>query len=162
MRLDANDFRRLMGFWATGVSVVTALASDGPAGATANAVSSLSLDPPLVLVCFDRSSRTLHAVRESERFGINVLSVGQEPVSRLFATKHEQSEKFASVAYTVEHGAPILNGVLAWLVCSLETEFTHGDHIVAIGGVAGCFAEDTAEPLLFYRGAYATLDVERT
>lgn len=78
--MEPVDFRRLMGFWATGVSVITAQGDEGPAGATANALSSLSLEPPLALVCFDLSSRTLAAVRESERFCINMLSAGQEDV----------------------------------------------------------------------------------
>jgi flavin reductase (DIM6/NTAB) family NADH-FMN oxidoreductase RutF len=155
--LDPDDFRRLMGHWATGVSVVTALATDGPAGATANALSSLSLEPPLVLVCFDKSSRTLHAVRESERFGINILATRQEDVSRLFATKLDQNEKFDAVPFTVAHGAPILTGVLAWAVCALDAEFTHGDHIVAIGEVVGFGVDVEVEPLLFYRGRYGAL-----
>ena len=82
------------------VSVITAQGTDGPAGATANALSSLSLVPPTVLVCFDKSSRTLHAVRESERFAVNMLGAAQEGVARLFATKREQEEKFAAADFT--------------------------------------------------------------
>src|SRR4029077_18709158 len=102
--MEAVDFRRLMGFWATGVSVITAQGDEGPAGATANALSSLSLDPPLALVCFDLSSRTLAAVRESERFCLNMLSAGQEDVSRLFATKTSQEEKFADIEHHLVEG----------------------------------------------------------
>ena len=102
--MEPVDFRRLMGFWATGVSVITAQGDEGPAGATANALSSLSLEPPLALVCFDLSSRTLAAVRESERFGINMLSAGQEDVSRLFATKKSQEEKFAEIDHHLVQG----------------------------------------------------------
>ena len=83
--MDAAEFRRLMGFWATGVSVISAQGGDGPAGGTANALTSLSEAPPLALACFDLSSRTLHAVRESGRFCINVLAAGQQEISRLFA-----------------------------------------------------------------------------
>ena len=90
--VDAQELRRLMSAWATGVTVITAEGTDGPAGATANALSSLSLEPPLVLVCFDLSSRTLSAVRESERFCINILAEAQESISRLFATKKSQEE----------------------------------------------------------------------
>ncbi len=143
-----------MGFWATGVSVITAEGSEGPSGVTANAVSSLSLEPQLVLVCFDLSSRTLHAVRESERFCINVLASTQEPVSRGFATKRTQEEKFAEVQHHSDHGAPVLDGALAWLVCELDSEFRRGDHVVAIGRVLAGDARDDAEPLLFYRGKY--------
>ena len=162
--MDAIEFRRLMGFWATGVSVVTAQGGQGPAGATANALTSLSLDPPLALVCFDISSRTLHAVRESERFCINMLGVRQQRVSRLFATKKSQEEKFAEVGYRIEHGAPVLAGSLAWLVCSLESEFRRGDHVVGIGQVLGGDSDEHGSPLVFYRGGYSTIpkDDDRT
>jgi flavin reductase (DIM6/NTAB) family NADH-FMN oxidoreductase RutF len=153
--MDGTEYRRLMGCWATGVSVITAESTDGPAGATANALTSLSLDPPLVLVCFDLNSRTLHAVRESERFAINMLGAEQEAVSRRFATKQTQEEKFAETPHTIEHGAPVIDGCLAWIVCSLDSEFKHGDHVVAIGRVlAGHFNQDVS-PLLFYRGSYS-------
>ena len=149
-----------MGFWATGVSVVTAEAADGPAGATANAFTSLSLTPPLALVCFDTSSRTLHAVRQSERFCVNMLSAGQEDVSRRFATKLSQEEKFAATGYRLEHGAPVIDGCIAWLVCSLESEVQRGDHVVAIGEPIGGELDAGGEPLLFYRGVYLALPAQ--
>jgi len=155
--MDAAVYRRLMGHWVTGVSVVTALSTDGPAGATANALTSLSLEPPLALVCFDVSSRTLHAVRESERFCINMLSTGQEEVSRLFATKKSQEEKFGEIGYRVDHGAPVLDGCLAWLICSLESELRRGDHIVAVGEVLAGDFDEAGAPLVFYRGSYSTI-----
>lgn len=153
--MDGTEYRRLMGCWATGVSVVTAEAHDGPAGATANALTSLSLDPPLVLVCFDLNSRTLHAVRESERFAINMLGARQEAVSRRFATKRTQEEKFAETPHTIEHGAPVIDGCVAWIVCSLDSEFKHGDHVVAIGRVLAGHVNQDVSPLLFYRGSYS-------
>jgi flavin reductase (DIM6/NTAB) family NADH-FMN oxidoreductase RutF len=156
--MDADRYRRLMGFWATGVSVVTARSGEGPAGATANALTSLSLEPPRALVCFDISSRTLHAVRESERFAVNVLAAGQEEVSRLFATKATQEEKFAAVACHDEHGAPVIEGCLAWFVCSLESELKTGDHVVAFGRVLAGGHLSEAEPLLYYRSAYLAFD----
>jgi 3-hydroxy-9,10-secoandrosta-1,3,5(10)-triene-9,17-dione monooxygenase reductase component len=155
--MDEAQYRRVMGFWATGVSVVTAQAHDGPAGATANALTSLSLQPPLALVCFDLSSRTLHAVRESERFCINMLAVGQEEISRLFATKQSQEEKFVGIEFTLEQGAPVIGGCLAYLVCALDSEFGRGDHVVAVGQVLNAGTNDDAAPLLFYRASYRTL-----
>lgn len=155
--VDAVQYRRVMGCWATGVSVVTAQGDDGPAGATANALSSLSLDPPLALVCFDLSSRTLRAVRESERFCINMLSAGQEDVSRLFATKKSQEEKFAETSYRLEQGAPVIDSCLAYLVCGLDSELRRGDHVIAIGRVLGGELDQAAEPLLFYRSFYVGL-----
>jgi 3-hydroxy-9,10-secoandrosta-1,3,5(10)-triene-9,17-dione monooxygenase reductase component len=157
--VEAADFRRLMGYWATGVSVITARAADGPAGVTANAVSSLSLDPPLALVCFDLSSRTLHAVRASERFCINMLAAGQEDVSRVFATKRSHVEKFAEITHRDAYDVPVIDGCVAWLACALESEFRRGDHIVAIGKVLAGDADSAAAPLVFHRGAYTTLPV---
>jgi len=155
--MEAVDFRRLMGFWATGVSVITAQGDEGPAGATANALSSLSLEPPLALVCFDLSSRTLAAVRESERFGINMLSAGQEDVSRLFATKKSQEEKFAEIDHRLVHGVPVIDNSLAYLVCGLDSELRRGDHVIAIGQVLESGVDKDASPLLFYRAEYLRL-----
>ena len=149
--MEPVDFRRLMGFWATGVSVITAQGDEGPAGATANALSSLSLEPPLALVCFDLSSRTLAAVRESERFCINMLSAGQEDVSRLFATKKSQEEKFAEIDHHLVQGVPVIDNSLAYLVCGLDSELRRGDHVIASG------VDEDASPLLFYRAEYLRL-----
>src|ERR671928_1708788 len=101
-----DRFRSVMGHFATGVTVVTATSPQGPVGMTANAVCSLSLDPLLLLVCFDRTARTLNVVRETGRFGVNVLAAGQEPLARLFASKAPEHAKFAEVPHTVEHGIP--------------------------------------------------------
>jgi len=155
--MKANEFRSLMSCWATGVSVITAQGSEGPAGVTANAVSSLSLEPALVLVCFDLSSRTLHAVRESERFCINMLSADQEETARLFATKKTHEEKFADTEHRLEHGVPVFRSALAWLACALDSEFRRGDHVVAIGEVLAGGSEDGGAPLLFVRGSYRAL-----
>ena len=155
--MEPVDFRRLMGFWATGVSVITAQGDEGPAGATANALSSLSLEPPLALVCFDLSSRTLAAVRESERFCINMLSAGQEDVSRLFATKKSQEEKFAEIDHQLVQGVPVIDNSLAYLVCGLDSELRRGDHVIAIGQVLESGVDKDASPLLFYRAEYVRL-----
>ena len=93
-------FRTVMGRFATGVTVVTVAGSDGPVGMTANAVCSLSLDPLLLLVCFDNAARTLPIVAEGERFGVNVLAKGQEDVARLFASKTPEHEKFGPSLYS--------------------------------------------------------------
>jgi 3-hydroxy-9,10-secoandrosta-1,3,5(10)-triene-9,17-dione monooxygenase reductase component len=156
--METAAYRRLMGFWATGVSVVTAQGHEGPAGATANALTSLSLEPPRALVCFDISSRTLHAVRESERFAVNMLAIGQEEIAHVFATKASQEEKFAAVAIREQHGAPTIEGSLAWFVCALESELEQGDHVVAFGRVLAGGFDAGAEPLVFYRSAYQPLN----
>jgi flavin reductase (DIM6/NTAB) family NADH-FMN oxidoreductase RutF len=151
---DAERFRDTMGRFATGVCVVTALSPHGPAGLTTNAVSSLSLDPALLLVCFDNESRTLPIVREAGRFAVNVLRAGQEDLAATFASKDLlPAEKFAAVTHTVDHGVPVLDGALAWLACDLEAMHPGGDHTIGIGAVTQMDAEE-GEPLLFFRGEY--------
>src|SRR6266851_1961572 len=107
---DQSSFRSLMASFATGVTVVTSAGADGPAGMTANAVASLSLDPMLMMVGFDLRSRTLGAVQQSGRLAVNVLASDQERVSRLFASKRPEAEKFAAFAHTERAGVPILDG----------------------------------------------------
>jgi flavin reductase (DIM6/NTAB) family NADH-FMN oxidoreductase RutF len=148
-------FRAVMGRFATGVAVVTATAPAGPVGMTVNAVCSLSLEPLLLLVCFDRRARTLGVVRETERFGVNVLAAGQQDLARLFASKVPEHDKFAEVPHTVHDGIPVISGALAWVGCRLERLVPGGDHTIGIGAVqtAELGAEDSA-PLLWYRGGY--------
>jgi len=148
-----EHFRSVMGRFATGVTVVTVTAADGPVGMTANAVCSLSLDPLLLLVCFDNQARTLPVVRESGRFGVNVLSSGQGDLARLFASKLPESEKFAGVPHTVHDGIPVIEGVLAWVGCRLERLVPGGDHTIGIGAVESAEA-GRGEPLLYFRGGY--------
>jgi flavin reductase (DIM6/NTAB) family NADH-FMN oxidoreductase RutF len=154
MRTVAPErFRAVMGHFATGVTVVTAEHPDGPVGMTANAVCSLSLDPILLLVCFDNHARTLPIVAEGERFGVNVLAKGQEELARLFASKTSEHEKFAEVAHTVHDGIPVIEGVLAWVGCRLQELIPGGDHTIGIGSVTAAEKGD-GEPLIWYRGGY--------
>jgi flavin reductase (DIM6/NTAB) family NADH-FMN oxidoreductase RutF len=148
-----DHFRSVMGHFATGVTVVTVATPDGPVGLTANAVCSLSLEPLLLLVCFDNEARTLPAVRELGRFGVNVLSAGQEDLARLFASKLPEREKFAGVPHTVHDGIPVIEGVLAWVGCRLERLIPGGDHTIGIGAVESAEAGE-GEPLLWFRGGY--------
>lgn len=146
--VEPAHFRTVMGHFATGVTVVTA---PGPVGMTANAVASLSLDPLLLLVCFENSARTLPVVEETGRFGVNVLSAGQEHIARRFAGKSEG--KFEDLPCSYHDGIPVLEGVLAWVGCDLHELVPGGDHTIGIGAVTG--AETGAgEPLLWYRGQY--------
>jgi flavin reductase (DIM6/NTAB) family NADH-FMN oxidoreductase RutF len=157
-----DRFRAVMGRFATGVAVITATAAaeggghGAPVGMTANAVCSLSLDPLLLLVCFDRRARTLAVVRETERFGVNVLAAGQEDVARLFAGKGPEHEKFAEVPHAVHDGIPVIEGVLAWVGCRLERLVPGGDHTIGIGAVqaAELGDEQGGDPLIWFRGGY--------
>lgn len=147
-------FRAVMGHFATGVTVVTASGPGGPVGMTANAVCSLSLDPLLLLVCFDNDARTLRVVRETERFGVNVLAAGQQELAHLFASKAPEQAKFANVEHTVHDGIPVIEGVLAWVGCTLQELMPGGDHTIGIGAVTAAEFSREAEPLIWYRGVY--------
>ncbi|MDX6657419.1 MAG: 3-hydroxy-9,10-secoandrosta,3,5(10)-triene-9,17-dione monooxygenase reductase component [Solirubrobacteraceae bacterium] len=138
------------------MAIVTCQGDDGPTGLTTNAVTSLSLDPLLLLVCFDNGSRTLPAVREARRFAVNVLRAGQQDLAAVFASKRVAREKFEAVTHTVAHGVPVLDDALAWVACDLTDLLPGGDHTIGIGAVThGGGAE--GEPLVFYRGRYAAL-----
>jgi 3-hydroxy-9,10-secoandrosta-1,3,5(10)-triene-9,17-dione monooxygenase reductase component len=151
--IDPRRFRDVVGQFPTGVTVVTA---PGPAGLTTNAFCSVSLDPPLVLVCFDNGSRTLTAVRESGRYAVNVLRAGQDDLAAVFASKRVSAEKFAAVAHASPNGVPVLDNALAWLVCKDVRLVDGGDHTIGIGEVCALDASD-GEPLVFFRGSYRAL-----
>jgi flavin reductase (DIM6/NTAB) family NADH-FMN oxidoreductase RutF len=146
-------FRSVMGHFATGVTVVTAHAPEGPVGMTANAVCSLSLEPLLLLVAFDNEARTLPAVQATGRFGVNILAAGQEDLARLFASKADEREKFAGVPHAMHDGIPVIDGALAWIGCRLERLIPAGDHTIGIGAVEAAEA-GSGDPLLWFRGVY--------
>jgi 3-hydroxy-9,10-secoandrosta-1,3,5(10)-triene-9,17-dione monooxygenase reductase component len=155
--VDPRAFRDTVGRFPTGVAVVTATGPEGPAGLTTNAFSSLSLHPPLVLVCFDHGSRTLAVVRESRRFAVNVLRAGDDDLARLFAGKAPHPEKFAAVTHTVDHGVPVLDSALAWLVCDLQALHPGGDHEIGVGAVTALGHDPAGQPLVFYGGIFGRL-----
>jgi flavin reductase (DIM6/NTAB) family NADH-FMN oxidoreductase RutF len=155
--VEPDRFRAVMGHFATGVAVVTVDTPDGPQGMTANAVASLSLDPVLVLVCFDNGARTLAEVERTRRFGVNVLAAGQEHLARRFASK--EGSKFADVPHSVHDGIPVLDGTLAWVGCELDRLVPGGDHTIGIGAVhAAELGAEGIEPLVWFRGGYGTLE----
>lgn len=151
-----DEFRNAMSHLPTGVTVVTAPSPAGPLGATANAVTSLSLEPPLMLASLDRGSRTLVAAQEAGRFGISVLGAGQESVARAFATKVPHPEKWAEVSWTNRAGVPIVDGCPLWVACTLRDAQDGGDHVILTGSVLEVGAPG-GEPLLFWRGGYRGL-----
>ena len=153
---DAAQCRRLMSRWATGVSVITSQGAAGPRGCTVNSLTSLSLDPLLLIVCLDLRSNTLEAVRESGRFCINILAAGQERLSRRFAVKDPRDEcvKFGEVEYEVVDGAPALAGCLAWIVCDVDQELPGGDHAILVARPLSGRTGSASKPLIFYRSAY--------
>jgi len=141
----------------TAVTVVAAMGPGGPAGATANAVSSLSLEPPLMLACLDRGSRTLAAVRSSGLFSVNVLGAGGEALARSFASKAPHEEKWAGIEWDEAHGSPRLRECLAWVACELRDLLDGGDHVIVTGAVLDLAVDDDAAPLVFHHGEYRAL-----
>ncbi len=155
MSVDPLEYRMAIGHFATGVAVVTCDGPEGPAGLTTNAVSSVSLDPVLLLVCFDNASRTLPTVRAAGRFAVNLLRAGQEELALVFASKRVQAEKFEAVTHRVEHGVPVLDDALAWFACDVHELHPAGDHTLGIGAVTHVWtAPDAPPPLLFHRGSF--------
>jgi 3-hydroxy-9,10-secoandrosta-1,3,5(10)-triene-9,17-dione monooxygenase reductase component len=153
---DTLRYREVIGHFATGVAIVTCHGPDGPTGLTTNAITSVSLEPLLLLVCFDNSSRTLPAVREARRFAVNVLRAGQDELARVFASKRLGHEKFDAVTHEVAHGVPVLDGALAWLACDLIDLHPAGDHTIGIGAITHMDADAEGEPLVWFRGEYGT------
>jgi 3-hydroxy-9,10-secoandrosta-1,3,5(10)-triene-9,17-dione monooxygenase reductase component len=145
-----------MGAFPTGVTVVTANGERGPSGATANAVSSLSLDPPLMLACLDRDSRTLRSVGGSGRFGVNVLAADGEELARRFARKDPEPEKWEGVAWSERSGSPALDAALIWVGCELRDQIEGSDHVILTATVLEIEARE-GEPLVFHRGVYRAL-----
>jgi 3-hydroxy-9,10-secoandrosta-1,3,5(10)-triene-9,17-dione monooxygenase reductase component len=152
--IDPRRYREVIGSFATGVAIVTADSPEGPAGLTTSAVCSLSMDPMLLLVCFDQTSRTLPIVEEAGRFAVNLLRAGQEDLARVFASKRIGREKFEAVTHTVAHGVPVLDGALAWLACDLDAMYPAGDHTIGIGRITQLDADPTGEPLVYFRGGF--------
>jgi flavin reductase (DIM6/NTAB) family NADH-FMN oxidoreductase RutF len=153
---DPELFRDVFGHFATGVAVITSAGPSSAGGMTANAICSLSLDPLLALVCFENGARTLPIVRDSGRFGVNVLSADQESLAGVFASKLPEAEKLDGVAHRFEHGVPIIEGSIAWAACTLQELLPGGDHTIGIGEVVA-MGLGSGQPLLWYRGQYRAL-----
>lgn len=155
--ISADDFRKVLSHFASGVTVITTCDADGrPTGLTASAFTSVSLDPPLILVCVAHSSQSYPALRERGRFAVNFLCSKQEDVSRRFATS-KQIDKFEGVPHRItELGLPVLTEALAHLECVTVNAHVEGDHTVFIGRVESSATTDAA-PLLYFRGKYDRL-----
>jgi flavin reductase len=153
----SGDFRKTLGAFATGVTVVTTTGDEHHYGMTANAFSSLSLDPPLVLVCVRSGSEGLEQLLRNKIFAINVLSVDQEPISRFFASKTRPRgrDAFRDVDHHISvTGSPIISEVSAWMDCKLFSVTEAGDHYIFVGEVLAIDVADEMEPLVFHGGRY--------
>jgi 3-hydroxy-9,10-secoandrosta-1,3,5(10)-triene-9,17-dione monooxygenase reductase component len=150
--MDVDTFRHVLGHFASGVTVVTGGEPDAPAGFTCQSFSSLSLDPPLVVVLPHQHSSSWTAIARSGRFCVNVLAENQEELSAGFARRSK--DKFAGVAWMPSPlGSPVIDGVSAWIDCTIAAVHPGGDHFIVVGVVTHCEAAD-ASPLLYHRGRY--------
>ena len=155
MAVSPDAFRGALRKFASGVTIVTVAAGDELHGMTASAFASVSLEPPLVLVCLDKASRTLTLLRDTGAFAINVLGAGQQDASRAFA--RPGLKPFASVPHRPgDNGAPVLDDAIAALECTTYSVFEAGDHEVVLGEVSAARIPG-GEPLVYYDGAYRSL-----
>jgi flavin reductase (DIM6/NTAB) family NADH-FMN oxidoreductase RutF len=156
--IEAAQFRRVMASHAAGVAIVTTIDFDGePRGLTTTALTSVSLDPPLVLVCVGLESRTLPALRSSQRFAINLVHSSAADLATRFASKEE--DKFTGWAWRPgTYGSPLLHDdVVAWLECSVDREIEAGDHVVFLAHVEqGDAHESELRPLTYYQRQFGT------
>jgi (E)-2-((N-methylformamido)methylene)succinate hydrolase len=159
--VEPREFRTALGHFATGVTVISTTEPDGtPRGFTANSFTSVSLDPPLVLVCIARSAASLDVFRETSGFTVSILEEGQKAVSGLFATR--RPDKFDVADWREgKGGMPVIGGALAWFECAPHESVEAGDHIVLIGRVID-FGTGPGRPLGYYRGSYFTLGEENS
>ncbi len=149
--VDPLDYRTVIGGFATGVTVITATHRDEPFGMTANSVTSVSLEPTLLLVCFIRGSQTGIAVKEAGRFGVNILSANQQALAEHFAIT---TGGFGDIGYSASSDEiPVLSGTLGAIGCRVREVIDGGDHEIILGEVQWCHS-GAGEPLLFFRGRY--------
>ena len=165
MTINPTEFRKAMGAFATGVTIITVNLDDEVHGMTANAVTSVSLDPMLVLVCVDHSTRTHAHLHAKKRFGINVLGEDQRAISEYYARperSHEHAEAEAGARFDrTRHGTPMLDGALAFLECRLESVQEAGDHSIFIAEVEDVVVRE-GDPLLFFRSVYRKIGEQIT
>lgn len=152
---DSKQFRAVLGHFATGITVITAMDGEEPVGLAVNSFTSVSLDPPLVLFCAAKSSSTWPRIERAGHFTVNVLDEEQEDVSRLFATSG--TDRFGQIGWRVGTQGPILDDVHAFLDCTLEVVHEAGDHWIVVGRVVDLGLAADAGPLVFYQGRYGRL-----
>ena len=157
VEFTSKDFRATVGAFATGVTVVTTRGEQHAYGMTANAFSSVSLDPPLVLVCVMARSEGSRQIEQNRCFAVNILHAEQEPLSRYFASRDRPRglDAFREVPHRIAaSGSPILEGAIGYLDCRLHADHLAGDHQIFIGEVLDLGFKPEGEPLLFHGGQY--------
>ena len=155
---DEARFRQVLGHFTTGVTVITAAAPDGPVGLAVGSFASVSLDPPMVGFFPDRGSSSWPKIEASGHFCVNVLAEAQEDVCRRFAMKGD--DKFRGLGWhAASSGAPVLEGILAWIDCDIDSVSDAGDHHFVLGRVRDLAVVHDGSPLLFFRGGYGRFAV---
>jgi flavin reductase (DIM6/NTAB) family NADH-FMN oxidoreductase RutF len=160
--VDLSDFRKAMGSFPTGVTIVTVASVDGNMhGMTVNSFSSVSLDPTMVLVCLNETSRGLGLIERAGAFAVNVLSAGQQNVSRWFANRHRPADSTMFIGVPIESGVtgcPVLLEAVASFDCRLRQSHRAGDHLIVLGEVVALAHRPQLEPLIFHAGSYKSLE----
>lgn len=160
MSIETTEFRRVLGQFASGVTVITTQHQNQLHGTTVSSFCSLSLNPPLVLVCLDLKATIHELIMESAVFGVNILAEQGEGTSRHFA--HHSFDKFSDVTYSLgQLGVPLLHDALATLECRVVERYPGGDHSIFIGEVASGRLLTHSQPLLFFRSKYSRLHTNR-
>lgn len=158
--VDHTRFRAVLGHFCTGVTVVTTCDGRGPAGFACQSFAALSLDPPLILFCPSRHSRTWRTIERVGRFAVNVLAEEQRELCLAFGSRG--ADKFRAVGWApAPSGSPVLAGVLTWIDCELEAVHEAGDHYVVVGKVTTLGELAAGRPLLFYQGRYTATEPVR-
>lgn len=161
--LNTRDLRNVMGRFATGITVITAGQAE-PRGMTANSFTSVSLEPPLVLVCVRRDAAMHKTILEHGGFAVSVLAANQERIARMFANPARPRGTLEFAAVDVlrgpHSGAPVLAGALAWLECKLSAVYEGGDHSILLGEVQTLSRGTTEDALLFYGGSFHRLETD--
>jgi flavin reductase len=157
MPIDQEAFKAALRGWASGVTVVTSRSGDQMHGMTVSAFSSVSADPPLVLVCANRSSTTHGVIEEGGVFAVNILAAHQQDVSDVFASSKHESSRLERVSWTEgETGAPLIDEAVTSLECKVASAHREGSHTIYVGQVEAVHTTE-AEPLLYYKGGYRSL-----
>ena len=153
-QIDHDHYRRVLGYYATGVTILTAQRPDGPAGMACNSLTSVSLDPPLIAVCPARTSGTWRAIRDAGSFVANVMAADHVARVRAFARKGQ--DRFAGVSWHRRSCGPALDDALAWIDCEVVDEHEAGDHTIAVARVVALDGPGDADPLVFFGSRYGT------
>ena len=155
--MDTKRYREAISHFATGVTIITTLKDGKPVGMTASAVTSLSLEPVLLLVCISNKIATHEAIEQSQRFAVNVIGEGDGELAMRFAMP--VADRFAGVELQTEFDLPVIKNAIAHFICDVHERFPGGDHSIFIGRVVDCSFAPESRPLLYFRSKFGSLGV---